>query len=248
MRYFLLPLLLISMMCSSIAQTNEPTGEKSHLDKIFHSLGTSVYMDLFNGPITERYSTVTDPFGNTTSQYSYERVFGYNYITLIYNCRYNLREINKEVSFGLNASPAMGIFLGGSNPVPVEGGIPVGYSASFNFPIMAGIHIGAAATKESSSGVGVYLGTGYEFNAAPLVYAKTLKNKDVVTRWFNPCLSLGLRYEGNNYLGNLQEINFKMGFGLAGIDLREPNNLGGQPYIFTKPFTFRISYFTYLNY
>ncbi len=220
MRKVLLYFVLLSSFSFAFAQTTgnmqqqNSSEEDSHSDKMFHSIGTSVYVDIFNGPITERYSTVTDPFGNTTSQYTYERISGFNYISLIYHFRYNLREMNDEVSFGVSGLPSLGIFVGGSNP---DGQIPTAYSGSINFPIMAGINVGAAATKKSQAGVGVYLGTGYEFNAAPLVYAKTVKNKDIDTRWFNPCVSVGLRYESNSYLGGLQEINFKMGFGLAGL-------------------------------
>ncbi|MFN6037537.1 MAG: hypothetical protein ACK452_03645, partial [Bacteroidota bacterium] len=51
---------------------------KSIQEKSFHSLGTSVYLDIFNGPIREVKNTltVTDPFGNTTTTttFDYTRV------------------------------------------------------------------------------------------------------------------------------------------------------------------------------
>lgn len=238
--------LLLTLLASAIITSANAQDEKQPADKMFHAIGTSIYMDIYNGPISEKYITVTDPFGNTSSNYEYYRVTGFSYLTLIYNYRYNIRELSDEAAFGVSAFPSLGIFVGGS--YPDESLIPVKYSGCFNFPVMAGMNFGAAATNKSAAAVGVFLGAGYELNMAPMLYARTLKNKDIQTKWFNPCVSLGFRYEGNNYFGSLQEINLKMGFGLSGIEIHEPNNLGGQPFIFTKPFTFRLSYSTYLNY
>ncbi|MBC7862529.1 MAG: hypothetical protein IAF38_06095 [Bacteroidia bacterium] len=235
---------------SSSKKTDTPK-ERTREEKTFHSIGTSVYMDVYNGPIREKEitTTYTDAFGNpvTNTTYDYSRVTGYSYFTLIYHYRYNMHEMNDNAALSISAFPSAGIFVGATNPGTSVGVIQQGYGC-FNLPIMAGFEAGAAATQGSSSPIGLFLGAGYELNCAPLMYAKTTDNRDIKTKWVNPCVSIGVRYESKSNFGNLQEINLKMGFGLASMEIKEPNNMGQNLYTFTKAFTFRLSYFTYLNY
>ena len=243
--YFLLFGKLIGQNSENILPEKKPN------EKMFNSLGTSVYLDIYNGPIREKKITATDPFGNTVTSYDYVRVSGFSYFTLIYHYRYNLHEFNNEMAFGLSALPAAGIFAGGSIPTNSSSYIPANYSGCFNLPLMAGFHIGATATNTSSAAMGLFFGAGYEYNAAPLFYARTASNKDIATKWMNPCVSLGLKYESNSNFGNMQEVNLKVGFGFVGTDFKDPSNFSSTQsggFIFPKPVTIRIAYFTYLNY
>ncbi|MFN5181957.1 MAG: hypothetical protein ACK5D5_02905 [Bacteroidota bacterium] len=224
------------------------SGKKPYSEKVFHSLGTSVYLDIFNGPVREVRNTITDPFGNTSTLFDYTRMSGYSYLTIIYHYRYNLYELGSDVSFSVSGKPSLGLFAGQSLPVSNYGAIPIGFSACMNLPVMAGFNFGAGATNTSSSSMGLYIGGGYEYNIAPMFYIRKPDNKDIQTRWLSPCISLGYRYEGNSSFGNLQEVNLKIGFGMVGKDIKSPNNLGNQPFVFTVPNTIRLSYFTYLNY
>jgi hypothetical protein len=224
---------------------------KSIQEKSFHSLGTSVYLDIFNGPIREVKNTltVTDPFGNTTTTttFDYTRVSGYSYFTLIYHYRYNIREMGSDASFGISTLPSLGLFAGQSLPVSSFGSIPVSFSGCMNLPVMAGFHFGTLATNTSRSTMGASLCAGYEYNMAPMFYVKNATNRDIKTSWLNPCISLGVRYEGNSAFGDVQEINLKVGFGLVGKDLKGPNNLNNNSFLFLAPVTIRLAYFTYLN-
>ncbi len=232
------------------AQSNSKI-EKHPTEKMFHSIGTSVYLDIFNGPIREKKITSTDPFGNTYAYYDYARVSGFSYFTFIYHFRYNLHEFNENLSFGASAIPAIGIFAGGSIPGNSVSVITPNFSGCFNLPVMAGFHLGASATNTSSSEMGLFFGAGYEFNNVPMFYAKTVNNRDIQTKWINPCISLGIKYESNSAFGSLQEINLKIGLGLSGTDFKEPNNFSnnsGGAFVFRRPTTIRLSYLTYLNY
>jgi hypothetical protein len=240
---FLFFISAIFVLEAQSTSTTTPTS-KDPGEKMFHAIGTTVYLDIYNGPIREKL--VTDPYGN--SYYDYVRVTGLSYFTFIYHFRYNIREMSDNMAFGVSAFPSIGIFVGGSSPANSASTIPVSYSGCFSFPVIAGMHFGETATSKANYPIGFFVGAGYEFNAAPMVFAKTVKNRDIQTKWFNPCVSIGFKYPGSSNFGNLQEINLKMGFGLVNTDINEPNNLGNGGFVFTKPFTFRISYFTYLKY
>jgi hypothetical protein len=249
--HFIFIFLLCLIHHNKINAQGEKKNEKHPTEKMFHSIGTSVYLDIFNGPIREKKITATDPFGNTTSYYDYVRVSGLSYFTFIYHFRYNIQEFSDNFSFGASAIPSAGIFAGGSIPANSISVIPANFSGCFNLPLMAGFHLGASATNTSSSELGLFLGAGYEFNNAPMFYAKTINNRDIQTKWINPCVSLGLKYESNSAFGSLQEINLKIGLGLSGTDLKEPSNFSSNPgggFVFKRPSTIRISYLTYLNY
>jgi hypothetical protein len=237
-------IILLLLSASLFSQSSD----KTVAEKTFHSIGTSSFLDIYNGPICERFTSVTDPFGNTTSNYEYARISGYSYFTLIYHYRYNLNEINDNTALSINAFPSAGLFSGSTGTLsPGATVIPQGFGC-FNLPVMAGLEVGAAATQKSNSPVGLFLGAGYEFNSAPLVYTRTVDNRYVKTKWVNPCVSIGLRYEKNMSFGTLQELNLKIGLGISTKEIKEPNNLNGGLYTFPKTFTFRLSYLTYLNY
>ena len=241
-------ILIFDQNCFSQSDSKNNSSEKSVTEKTFHALGTSVYLDIFNGPIREKKNTITDPFGNTSTNFDYTRVTGYSYFTLIYHYRYNIREMGNDAAFAISAMPSLGLFAGQSIPVSNYGSIPVSLSGCLNAPVMAGLHFGAAATNTSTGTMGFFLGAGYEYNMAPMFFARTALNKDIQTKWLNPCVAIGFRYEGNSSFGNLQEVNLKFGFGLVGRDIKSPNNLGGSSFVFSAPATIRLSYFTYLNY
>jgi hypothetical protein len=255
-------ILVVTVLCfiEFNSQTNSDSNpvEKSYKDRTFHSLGTSVYLDLVYGPIKEsiRRESITDPFGNTVTNtvLNYTRVIGSNYFSLIYRYRYNLYELGNEASYGINLLPSLGLFAGGSTSISYPnsaydfGTIQPGFSTSLNFPIIVGLNLGAAATNTSTSTMGFFIGGGYEYNMAPMFYQRDVLNKDIVTNWFNPCLSISALYEGNTAFGNLQEVNLKIGFGLVGQDVRVPSDVNNGAFGFVSPVTIRLSYFTYLNY
>lgn len=222
--------------------------EKKLSEKMIHMIGTATYTDVYVGPISEQTTTTTDPFGNTTTNTYYCRVLGISYLTLIYGFRYNITEINDEFAFGVSAFPSLGIVQVSSIPNASSQAITMPYTGVFSLPIMAGLSFGAAATQSSSSRLGVFLAVGYEFNNVPMFYSRTIANKDMHTHWVNPCLSFGIKYPSRNqYLGNLNELNLKVGIGIINQDIKTPNNLGTNGYTFNHPFTFRLSYFVYIN-
>ena len=253
-RILIFQLLMVLFYAKSFSQskTKEGSSGKSTSEKTFHSIGTSVYLDLFNGPIREvvNKQTATDPFGNTVNivNFDYTRVSGFSYFTLIYHYRYNIMEMGNDAAFGISAMPSFGLFAGQSLPNSNYGSISASLSGCMNIPVMAGIHVGAAATNTSSSSMGFFFGAGYEYNVAPMFYARTPLNRDIKNSWLNPCVNLSLRYEGDSNFGNLQEISLKIGFGLVNRDIKAPNNLGSNSFLFTAPTTIRLSYSTYLNY
>jgi hypothetical protein len=201
-------------------------------------------LDIYNGPIGEKYISQTDPFGNVTENWEYNRVVGLSYFTFIYHYRYNINEMNENMALSVGTFPSIGLAQMTSSDGTA---IPLGYGC-FNLPVMAGLEFGAAATQTSNQPVGFFMGAGYEFNAAPLVYTHTKDNRYIKTKWVNPCVSIGFRYERNMSFGSLQELNLKVGMGLTTTELKEPNNMGNAYFTIPRTFTFRLSYLTYLNY
>jgi len=218
--------------------------------KIFHALGYAAYTELAASPVTVETFTYYDPnyqvYNPSTGTYTYganitnvdvAQDAGFSYFSMYYRFRYNVHEMNENLSLGLSATPDLGLSVG-------EYGL--GY---FNLPFQVELGFGAGATYNSSSDAGGYVGFGIEMNKLSIIdlSGPADPNENVAKPknfWVQPLISGGYRYW--NKKNKMKEVNFKLGFGAKSDKIPVTSTTSSN--VKYPVITVRLSWVSFLNY
>ena len=213
-------IVLLLVMTSVIAQN----------DAIFHSVGWTVYLDYIQGPPTT-YTIPADQISGATTLFTQTQ--GVSIFTMLYNFRYNLKELNSDAAISLSATPALGIYTGVSND---QTGI-----GHFNLPITLGWEYGAGSTYNSAKSMGTFIRAGWEYTNAPLIVAESNSTFDVQKSWGALSLQSGIRYY--NKKNRMRELNLKYARGRSGTGANSNGDV-----VDTRAWAIRLAWVFILNY
>jgi hypothetical protein len=179
-------------------------GAMAQNDAIFHSVGWTVYLDYMQGPPTSFLIPAT-PSSPSRTEYAQEA--GVSIFTMLYNFRYNVKELSEDAAISISATPALGVYSSISGN---ESGI-----GHFNLPITLGWEYGAGSTYNSAKSTGTFVRAGWEFTRAPL--AALTSNAEVESKksWGALSLQSGIRYY--NKKNRMRELNVKYARGASGV-------------------------------
>lgn len=173
-------------------------------DAIFHSIGWTTYLDYSEGPPTTAIIPA-DQFSPAITVYAQER--GVSIFTMLYNFRYNLKELSEDAAISLSATPALGVYTSITNN---GGGI-----GHFNLPLTLGWEYGAGSTYNSAKSTGTFFRAGWEYTAAPLAAVTSQSRVESKKSWGALSLQSGIRYY--NKKNRMRELNVKYARGASGV-------------------------------
>jgi len=197
-------------------------------DAVFHSVKYTLFADYYQ--TTPTAGTFVDPFSGESIDVQ-GRVTGSAFLTLVYDFRYNLHELNDDVAISGIVSPAFGLsgtttelFLAGSAFGTFAGVGSLGGFGYLNLSVMPGIEYGAGATYNSSKSVGTFFRVGFDYMLTPITSFDGEEDFDFdggLNGWTGLAMQSGIRYYSKK--NRLREVNLKFwpgGKGQLGLEER----------------------------
>jgi hypothetical protein len=200
-------------------------------DAVFHSLGWTVYLDYMQGP-PQSYTVPASQGSPARTEYRQEQ--GVSLFTMVYNFRYNLKELSSDAAISLSASPALGFYTSLND----DGSGGIGH---INLPIALGWEYGAGSTYNSAKSTGTFIRAGWEYTSAPLFSPDGDESSDLKKSWGALSLQSGIRYY--NKKNRMREINLKYFRGGSGLTEDSNNTL-----VERRAWGFRMTWVFILNY
>ncbi|NOX48173.1 MAG: hypothetical protein GXO89_14465 [Chlorobi bacterium] len=203
---------------------------QSFQDKFFMSAGWSL---LYYTTPSNLYPVLkqvgSDPVKYVPNGYNNEHHFNGYGVGYIIGFRYNLVELDDEMSISAEVPVTLGISFATE---VLNSDISVGPSSGFgnvNIPLVFQFNYGNGATYNSSGDMGFVAGFGLEFNFNPIIAINDYSEGEILDvgnfsiepeyykyekikkSFFQPVVQLGLRYWNKN--NKLKEVSLKYGFG-----------------------------------
>lgn len=219
----------IVMACAlaSLTLNNASAQDGGFKDRLFISLGHSIFLDFFGMPSYSNidtnalYNAIINGYPDDQVNVV-QRQTGYSIYTFGAKFRVNLVDLNDNTSIDVHAWPALGISLMDDNGSH-------SYIGSFSFPIIAGINFGNTSTYNTDQNKGFGFGIGYEYLNGGLIGSEDESSPyltdNVIKSTAMPVVELAYRYWSKS--NKAREISFLIGFGSKGkskIDESWPPN------------------------
>jgi len=244
----------------STTKDSMDTNGSEFKDRFFQCTGGTAFLDYDVTPLRDISYTRSTYFSstNTYADVNYTGKYSglaWSFYTYIHTFRYNFYESSEDLSFSINAQPAIGISLfsisqslgnpNQINSVPsdhVFGG-GVGFM-KFSLPFYLQANFGNIATRNSGEEKGYTAGIGFEYQLNPIfmITDESTTNVNISKSSFIiPSFNFGYVYYNDKNVP--REVNFRLGLGakdtFRGID--------GQS-ISQSSYSFMISFHRYIGF
>jgi|GEM_PF-1439271 hypothetical protein len=234
--------------------------------RLFTAFGISMFTQYESSPVSITTNAVATT-NNYTGYTTYSNVNSYIYFNTLtiesctYSVRYNVVEMNNNMSISVAAAPCIGLSVGWATD-----GLSPAYSTntdemtpgfiSLSLPFFAEFNYGNVSTFNADKESGFVFGVGYEIVKSPLILPSLPVSSEYQTNgyanpsqpamntnsfWTEPAFELGYRYWNKN--NHAREINLKYGTGASTTFINE-NGVSQT----IHPWTIKLTFLIYLNY
>ncbi|HXP53199.1 MAG TPA: hypothetical protein VN922_24865 [Bacteroidia bacterium] len=215
-------LLTAGILTTNVDAQSSSSSAGANNSKLFTEWGFSPLLGFAEGPLTNinsyEYNYSTGSYVETTSIARYTTFVDF---TLLFRVRYNITEMNNNMSLSVSVFPGLGLSASTSTFNGDNSSASGGTGALFlNIPVFIDLNIGNVATYSSDQDKGFVVGLGIEYTKAPLLATNPTGYIDargdtgplvITSGWIEPVIELGYRYW--NKKNKAKEFNLKFGYG-----------------------------------